>query len=47
MYSWSENGILTGGGDNKIRLFRENSEDGTWLCVETIEMTSDINTGLL
>ena len=42
--SWSEHGILTGAGDNKIRLFIEES-DHTWVCHRTVELQSDINSG--
>ena len=42
--NWSERGILTGSGDNKIRLFVEQS-DQTWLCTKTIELKADINSG--
>ena len=42
--SWSEKGILTGAGDNFVRLFVEQS-DNTWSCMSSIEVKSDINSG--
>ena len=42
--NWSERGILTGSGDNKIRLFVE-QDDQTWICTKTIELKADINSG--
>ena len=36
--------ILTGSGDNKIRLFVEQA-DNSWTCAQTIEMKADINSG--
>jgi len=40
--NWSERGILTGSGDNKIRLFVE-QDDQSWICTKTIELRADIN----
>ena len=42
--SWSEKGILTGAGDNFVRLFIERG-DHTWSCMSSIEVKSDINSG--
>jgi len=42
--NWSERGILTGSGDNKIRLFVE-QDDQSWICTKTIELKADINSG--
>jgi len=40
--NWSERGILTGSGDNKIRLFIEQN-DNSWICTRTVELKADIN----
>ena len=42
--SWSDKGILTGSGDNFVRLFVE-QPDGTWSGSSSIEVNSDINSG--
>ena len=43
--SWSDKGILTGSGDNHVRLFTENVTDKTWLKVSQLELNADINSG--
>jgi len=40
--SWSDKGILTGAGDNHVRLFTEQA-DKTWLRVSSLELNADIN----
>ena len=42
--SWSDKGILTGAGDNHVRLFTEQA-DKTWLRVSSLELNADINSG--
>ena len=41
---WNETGILTGAGDNKIRLLTEDKETG-WTCKAEMDLLSDVNSG--
>lgn len=42
---WNEQGILTGSGDNTIRLLVEDKETG-WACMSQCEFSSDVNSGM-
>ena len=42
---WNETGILTGAGDNKVRLLVEDKQNG-WNKAAEIELESDVNSGM-
>jgi WD40 repeat protein len=39
---WNDTGIITGAGDNMIRLLVEDKESG-WVCKSKFQASSDVN----